>query len=86
MKYSKDVYEDTEFYGADDEISNHKQKVVKVRKNYNCCQCQNEIKVGDNALCETGFFDGNPCRAYTCIACCDKWLDEIYDEEGESGE
>lgn len=86
MKHAKEVYENTEFYGMDEDLSNYKQKIVKVRKQHDCCQCQAIMKIGDNALCETGFLDGNPVRAYTCIACCDKWIAEIDGEDGGSGE
>lgn len=86
VKYDKVVYEETEFYGVDEDLLSHEQKVVKVRKNHNCCQCRNEIKAGTNALCETGFLYSEPVRAYTCIDCCDKWLDEIHGEEDEHGE
>jgi hypothetical protein len=86
VKHDKEVYENSEFYGADEDITNHKQKVVKVRKPHNCCQCQNEITVGNNALCETGFLDGNPVSAYTCIACCDKWIAETEGEDGGENE
>lgn len=79
MKYKKEIYEETEFYSSDDEIINHKQKIVKVRKDHDCCQCQKSIQKNDYALCETGFLDGIPVSVYTCIECCDKWLDEIED-------
>lgn len=36
MKYDKLVYEETEFYGADEDLLSHEQKVVKVRKDRNC--------------------------------------------------
>ncbi len=81
MKYAKEVYEDFDFYGSDEDITNHKQKIVKVRKQHSCCQCEKYIEVSDNALCETGFLDGMPARAYTCIDCCDKWIAETADGE-----
>lgn len=77
MKYSKEVYEETEFYGANEDIGNYKSKIAKVRKDHKCCQCQKQINKNDNALCETGFLDNEPVSAYTCIECCDNWLDKI---------
>ncbi|HUM45169.1 MAG TPA: hypothetical protein PKI14_19660 [Fervidobacterium sp.] len=84
MKYPISEYEETEFYLPDDEVVNHQQKIVKTRKPHKCCNCQKEIKTGENALRETGFMDGRPVSCYTCIECCDEWLDEIngIDEDG----
>jgi len=83
MKYAKEVYENSDYYGSDEDIVNHKQKIVKVRKQHECCQCEKSIEVKANALCETGFVDGMPARAYTCIDCCDKWIVETEGEEAE---
>ena len=82
MKYAKEIYEQFEFYAPDEEVLNHTQRVVKARKEHKCCQCQKDIKVGENALCEKGFIDGQPHSAYTCIECCDKWIDDIEEEAG----
>jgi len=83
VKYAKEFYDETEFYGGDEDLLNHQQKIVKVRKEHYCCNCGKIIEVGKSSLCETGFLDGQPQRAYTCVDCLDKWLDEIYDD-GES--
>jgi len=80
MKYSKKIYESTEFYGSDEDTQYETQKVVKVRKDHECCNCGETIKIGENALYETCFLDG-PKQCYTCITCCDKWLDEIMGDE-----
>ena len=77
MKYPISEYEETEFYLSEDEVVNHQQKIVKTRKSHKCCNCQKEIKTGEYALRETGFMEGQPVSCYTCIACCDAWLDEI---------
>lgn len=77
MKYPKNDYEETEFYPPDEEIIHHKQKVVKTRKPHTCVNCQRDIQPGENALRETGFMHCEPVTCYTCIECCDKWLDEI---------
>jgi hypothetical protein len=80
MKYLKEDYEETEFYSPDEDMQNHKQRVVKTRIEHKCCQCQQVINPGEMALLETCFLDG-PQSAHTCIPCCDKWLDEV---EGEA--
>lgn len=80
MKYPLKVYEDTEFYEPDEDLQNHQQKIVKVRKAHTCCQCSEIINNSEHALMESCFMDG-PRHAYTCIPCCDKWLDEIEGEE-----
>jgi len=82
MKYKKELYEETEFYGCDEDLENHQQKIVKCRKPHTCANCGNEIKVGEEALRETGFLD-EPVSAYTCIVCCDEWLDELCGDEDE---
>lgn len=80
MKYPVEEYEETEFYSCDEEESHHKQKIVKCRKPHICATCQKKIKAGENALRETAFLDG-PVSCYTCIDCCDKWLDEMSEED-----
>lgn len=87
MKYEKELYEETEFYGENDEETNHTQKVVKCRKEHICCNCKAEIKKGDDALCEKAIIQGEGRQTcYTCIKCCDEWLDEIYDDEEDEEE
>ncbi len=83
MKYQISDYEETEFFGADEDLLNHKQKVVKVRKEHTCFSCQKEIPKGEQALRETGFLDEGPVSSYMCISCCDKWLNVINGEEEE---
>ena len=81
VKYEKSVYEQTEFFDPDEEIRCHAQKIVKVRKDHDCCQCGETIEKGSMALRESGYMEEGPCQAYSCIPCCDKWLDEIKGEE-----
>ena len=87
MKYKPEDYSiaDTGFYGlADEDIDHYQEKLVKCRKVYTCMNCENEIPAGAYAIRETGFMDGSPVSAYTCIDCMDRWLDEINGvEEGE---
>lgn len=80
MKYPIEEYEGIGIYEDDEDIINHTEKVVKVRKKHKCALCEKEIQKGDYALRETGFLDNEPVSAYTCIECCDKWLDEINGE------
>jgi len=81
MKYPKEEYEQTEFYTDDETVINHKQKVVVVRKPHTCVNCKKEIKKGECALYESAFMDSQPVSCYTCIECCDKWLDETLSNE-----
>lgn len=76
MKYDKELYIDSGYYGADEDIENHTEKIVKCRKSHNCVSCQKEIKVGEQALYESGFLYGEPVSAYTCLDCIEKWLEE----------
>lgn len=79
MKYEKDLYLDSGFYGGDFgyDIENHKEKIVKCRKPHECNGgCDKEIKSGDYVLLETGFMDGAPVSCYTCLPCIEKWLEE----------
>lgn len=83
MKYPLNEYLENDFYFGEEDIQNHQQKVVKVRKPHTCCNCQKEIHKGENALYESGFMDGQPVSCYTCIPCCDAMLDEILEEDEE---
>ena len=76
MKYDKDLYIDSGFYGIDEEIENHKEKIVKCRKQHTCVACDKQINIGDQALNESGFVDGEPASVYTCLDCIEKWLEE----------
>jgi hypothetical protein len=86
MKYKPEDYINSNFYDCDDtEILNPKSKVVKCRKPHKCMGgCETEIKIGDYALLETGFIDGEPVSSYTCLPCIDEWLDTINSHEGHS--
>lgn len=77
MKYTKEEYENIEFYFGEEDVTNHTQKIVITRKTHQCADCQKEINSGENAICEKGFMDGQPVSCYHCIDCCDKCLDEI---------
>ena len=86
MRYAKHEYENTEFYEPDEDITNHQQKVVKTRKEHKCYTCQSVIKLGDGALLEKCFMDGKPQSAYTCLNCCDKWLNAIMGKKVKEGQ
>ena len=76
MKYDKDLYLESGIYGLDEDIRNHKEKIVKCRKPHECVSCEREIKQGEQALCETGFSDDGAVSAYTCLECVEEWLEE----------
>ena len=81
MKYKPEDYSisDTGFYGFDDgDIEHYKENLVKCRKPHKCMGgCERGINIGEYAIRETGFMDGQPISIYTCTICMDKWLDEI---------
>lgn len=81
MKYAEEKYIGTGIYSMDEDILNYKEKIVKCRKNHQCVQCGVNIEKGEKSLYESGFLDGMPVSAYTCIECVEKWIEEI----GESG-
>jgi len=83
MKYEKELYIYSGFYGGDEDIQNHKEKLVKCRKPHKCAACEKEIKVGEHALYESGFMDGEPVSVYTCTACIEGWLEESGQVETE---
>lgn len=76
MKYPIEMYTDSGFYGDYADAENYKEKVVKCRKSHKCSTCQTEIEPGEYALRETGFLDGEPVSAYTCLKCIEEWLEE----------
>lgn len=77
MKYKTEDYLDSGFYSGDEDLENHKENIVKCRKPHECMGgCGKEIKVGENALLETGFLDGKPVSCYTCLPCIEAWLEE----------
>ena len=77
MKYDKEKYIGSGIYGwGDEDISCYKEKVVKCRKPHVCANCEKEIKVGDQALNESGFMDGEAVSSYTCLECVEEWLEE----------
>lgn len=81
MKYAEEKYIDTGIHGMDEDILNYKEKIVKCRKEHQCVKCGANIENGEKSLYESGFLDGVPVSAYTCIECVEKWIEEI----GESG-
>ena len=76
MKYDKELYINSGFYGGEEEIENFLEKVVKCRKEHKCSGCEKVIAKGDEALRETGFMDGEPVSAYLCLPCIEAWLEE----------
>lgn len=84
MKYPKELYIGSGFYGGDEEIEKYTEKVVKCRKCHKCSGCQNEIQTGEEAIFESGFMGGHPVSNYICLRCIEKWLEESGQvDEGE---
>ena len=78
LKYEKEMYLDSGFYGVceEPEVSCYKEKLVKCRKTHKCSSCEKEIQIGDYAICESGFMDGKAVSCYTCTECIEEWLEE----------
>ena len=80
MKHTPEEYINSGFYDGDmdADVQNYKVKIVKCRKPHKCNGgCETEINVGEHALLETGFMDGEPISCHTCLTCIDNWLDEL---------
>ena len=76
MKYDKELYIGSGFYGYDDEeIEYYTEKVVKCRKEHRCSSCSKTIAKSEEALMESGFLDGGPVSCYTCLPCIEEWLE-----------
>lgn len=80
MKYKPEDYIESGFYGdGEEDIEGRTEKVVKCRKPHKCMACEKEIQIGEHALLEKGFMDGEPVSCYTCLPCIEEWLDELND-------
>jgi hypothetical protein len=77
MKYKPEDYIGSGFYSGDENIRNHKEKLVKCRKPHMCVSCRKQIPKGTYILRETCFTDDGPATIYTCTDCIDEWLDEV---------
>lgn len=86
MKHTKEDYLNSGFYDGDDsDIENYKKKIVTCRKPHNCNGgCDGVIKIGEDALLETGFIDGKPVTCHTCLHCIDKWLGFLREENTDN--
>ncbi len=75
MRYTKQQYEECEFYPWSEEEKNYSRKVIKPRLPHTCANCGNEIGKGEHCLKETCVFEGEGWRsAYTCLSCLDYWI------------
>lgn len=83
MKYELGLYVDSGFHTDSEEISAYVEKVVKCRKPHICSHCQKQIDVSEFAVRESGFMEGEPVSAYTCINCIEEWLEESGQVEEE---
>lgn len=76
MKYPREVYSALDMYGDSCDISAYTDKVVKCRKEHKCATCERTISKGQFAISESGFLDGEPVSAYTCIECAESLIEE----------
>jgi len=84
LKYDKKLYIGSEIYGTGDEdVSCYKEKLVKCRKPHKCLCCESDINIGDYALYESGFMDGEAVSCHTCIKCVEDWLESSGQTESE---
>ncbi len=84
MKYDKELYIGSGIYeDMDANIECYKEKIVKCRKEHVCPSCQKTIKIGEEALYESGFMEGEPLSCWTCLPCIEKWLEESGQVESE---
>ncbi len=86
LKYPKELYIDSGFYGADMdcEYTNETEKLVKCRTPHKCVNCQKSIDVGDYAVQDKALFPGEGWKScYTCTSCIEEWLEESGQVESE---
>ncbi len=83
MKYSEEMYLGSGIYDICEEEKNHKEKIVKCKKEHECAFCGNKISSGEKALYETAFVYGAPASTYTCLKCVEEWLEESGQVEQE---
>jgi len=87
MKYSKDMYIYSGFFGGYEAMKCNTENLVKCRKERTCDACNKTINIGDYALHESGFLYGEPVSTYACLECVEEWLEEsgqIDNEEDEN--
>ena len=79
MKYSEEMYIGSQIFEGDREgsESNFSEKIVKTKKNHNCCVCGKDISSGTKMLMQKAVVqDMGWCSCYICLPCVENWLEE----------
>lgn len=80
-KFTREQYEDMNYWGGYEGMSHEQQKVVKTRKPHQCmtvgdCKNNEQIPVGSLAICETAIdADLGRVSCYLCLECADDYLE-----------
>ena len=79
MKYPEEMYIGSQIFEGDMDgyESNFSEKIVKTKKNHNCCVCDKEIPSGTKMLMQRAVVqDMGWCSCYICLPCVENWLEE----------
>lgn len=79
MKYSEEMYIDSQIFSGDMDgsESNFSEKIVKIRKEHDCCVCGKKILKGTEMVMQSAIVDGIGWRTcYICLPCIENWLEE----------
>lgn len=93
LKYPKELYVNSDYFGGDMdcEYTDEIQKLVKVRKQHECCgygkRCKKKINIGDYAVVDKALFPGEGWKScYICVSCIEEWLEESGQVEPQESE
>lgn len=79
MKYSEEMYIGSQIFEGDMDgsESNFSEKIVKTKKNHDCCVCGKDIPSGTKMLMQKAVVqDMGWCSCYICLPCVENWLEE----------
>ena len=79
MKYPEEMYIGSQIFEGDRDgsESNFSEKIVKTKKNHNCCVCEKEIPSGTKMLMQRAVVqDIGWSSCYICLPCIENWLEE----------
>lgn len=93
LKYPKELYVDSGYFDGDMdcEYTDEIQKLVKVRKQHECCGCgkgcKKKINIGDYAVVDKALFPGEGWKScYICVPCIEEFLEESGQVESQESE
>lgn len=79
MKYPEEMYIGSQIFEGDRDgsESNFSEKIVKTKKNHDCCVCEKEMPKGTKMLMQRAVVqDMGWCSCYICLPCVENWLEE----------